>query len=41
MPHYYKEEKMAKFMRHWNHRLGLEALKIEHVVKYGTTPTEK
>lgn len=28
-PHFYKPEKLEKFLRHWNHRLGLEALKAK------------
>ena len=26
-PHFYQPEKIEKFLRHWQHRLGLEALK--------------
>jgi hypothetical protein len=31
---------MERFYRHWNHRLGLETLKMEHATKYGLTPSE-
>jgi hypothetical protein len=41
MPAWYKKEKLEKFYRHWDHRLGLETLKIQHVMKYGPTPNEK
>lgn len=27
-PHFFKQEKMEKFHRHWQHRLGLEAIKM-------------
>jgi hypothetical protein len=37
---FYKSEKMAKFFRHWEHRLGLESLKLLHTAKYGANPTE-
>jgi len=30
MPAWYKKDKMERFYRHWNHRLGLETLKMEH-----------
>jgi len=39
MPAWYKPEKMPKFYRHWDHRLGLQSLHIKHAVKYGATPT--
>ena len=39
MPHFHKAEKLEKFERHWQHRLGLEALKKEHVERF-PTPTE-
>jgi hypothetical protein len=32
---------MPKFYRHWSHRLGLEALKIDHALKVGNNPTEQ
>jgi hypothetical protein len=32
MPHFYKHEKLPKFYRHWSHRLGLESMKIKHVL---------
>jgi hypothetical protein len=41
MPHYYKREKLEKFYRHWNHRLGLESLKAKHARLYGSLPSEK
>ena len=41
MPHYYKRDKIPKFQRHWNHRIGLEVLKINHVLKYGNNATEE
>jgi hypothetical protein len=31
-PSFFKEEKMAKFKRHWEHRLGLETLKIRQAI---------
>lgn len=31
---------MPKFYRHWGHRLGLESLKIQQAMKYGSNPTE-
>lgn len=40
-PHFYKKEKMPKFYRHWSHRLGLEALKIDQALKYGNSPTDQ
>lgn len=40
-PHFYKPEKMEKFHRHWQHRIGLEALKMKHVAQYGAFPTEE
>jgi len=40
-PAFYKREKMPKFMRHWSHRAGLEALKITQAMKYGRTPDQK
>lgn len=39
-PHFYKAEKMPKFYRHWSHRLGLEALKINHALAVGGSPTD-
>jgi len=41
MPHFYKREKLEKFERHWQHRLGLETLKMKHAVNFGYTPTEQ
>lgn len=41
MPHHFKREKLEKFYRHWNHRLGLEILKMQQVRKYGLHPNEK
>lgn len=41
MPHFYKKEKLEKFYRHWNHRLGLESLKIKHAQQFGSLPNEK
>lgn len=38
-PHYYKEEKLVKFYRQWDHRKGLEALKMKHAMQYGKAPT--
>jgi hypothetical protein len=38
MPAWYKQEKLEKFNRHWIHRLGLEALKLQHLVRYGKRP---
>lgn len=32
---------MEKFHRHWNHRLGLETLKMKHARAFGSTPNEK
>lgn len=29
-PCFYKEEKLEKFFRQWNHRLGLEIIKMKH-----------
>jgi hypothetical protein len=40
-PHFYKEEKMKKFFRHWTHRQGLETLKAKHAAMYGPNPDEK
>lgn len=40
-PHFFKREKMDKLMRHWDHRKGLEALKMKHAVVYGRFPTEQ
>jgi hypothetical protein len=40
MPAFYKREKMDKFYRQWNTRLGLEILKIQQSNKYGLFPTE-
>lgn len=37
---FYKGEKMDKFFRHWDHRLGLESLKLLHIAKYGPYPSE-
>jgi len=31
---------MPKFYRHWNHRIGLEVLKINHAMTYGPNATE-
>lgn len=39
MPHFYKREKMEKFYRHWQHRLGLEDLKKGIVHDFGINPT--
>jgi len=39
MPAFYKREKMDKFYRQWNSRLGLETLKIQQMNKYGLFPT--
>ena len=41
MPAWYKKDKMNKFYRHWNHRLGLEMIKMDHIRKFGSNPTEK
>ena len=40
-PHYYKEDKLPKFNRHWDHRKGLETLKMKHALVYGSLPTEQ
>ena len=40
-PAFYKAEKMPKFYRHWSHRLGLEALKIDHALKVGQNPSDE
>ena len=40
-PHFYKAEKMPKFYRHWSHRLGLEALKINQANKYGVNASDE
>ena len=40
-PHFYKADKMPKFYRHWNHRIGLESLKVTHAIKYGKDATDK
>jgi hypothetical protein len=40
MPHFYKREKMVKFYRQWNHRRGLELIKMRHAKKYGLYPTQ-
>lgn len=37
---FHKREKLPKFYRHWQHRLGLEALKMEHGLKFGNQPTD-
>lgn len=34
MPSFFKEEKLPKFYRHWNHRLGLEILKIKQAMEH-------
>ena len=39
MPAWYKPEKMPKFFRHWDHRLGLQSLHIKHAMRYGADPT--
>jgi len=41
MPAWFKREKMPKFFRHWDHRLGLEAIKIRHALSYGNNPTDQ
>jgi len=41
MPHFFKEEKIAKFNRHWMHRLGLEVIKIDHVRRFGYNPGQE
>lgn len=38
-PHFFKPEKVAKFNRHWNHKIGLENLKMKHAILYGANPT--
>ena len=38
-PAWFNRDKMAKFNRHWSHRLGLETLKIKHAGQYGPHPT--
>ena len=40
-PHFYKAEKMPKFYRHWSHRLGLETLKVNQALKFGSNPTDQ
>ena len=40
MPAFYKREKMEKFYRQWNHRRGLELIKIRQAKKYGSFPTK-
>jgi hypothetical protein len=40
-PHFYKADKMPKFYRHWDHRRGLEALKVSHAIKYGPNSTDQ
>jgi len=40
MPHFYKQDKLEKFDRHWDHRLGLETLKKLHVLRFGRNPSE-
>lgn len=32
-PHFYQPEKIEKFLRHWQHRLGLEALKARQAME--------
>ena len=32
---------MEKFYRHWNHRYGLEMVKMNHSKKYGTNPSRQ
>ena len=38
-PHFFKPEKLAKFNRHWEHKKGLEALKMKQALLYGENPT--
>jgi len=38
-PHFFKPEKVAKFNRHWNHKVGLENLKMKHAIVFGANPT--
>jgi len=38
-PTFYKEDKIIKFNRQWNHRLGLETLKMKHALTYPQRPT--
>ena len=40
MPAFYKREKMVKFYRQWNHRRGLELIKIRQAKQYGSFPTK-
>lgn len=40
-PHFYKDEKIPKFMRHWDHRKGLETLKMKHALQFGRNPTDQ
>lgn len=40
-PHFFKPEKIEKFNRHWQHKLGLENLKMKHAVLYGANPSEQ
>jgi len=39
-PHFFKEEKLVTFYRQWEHRKGLEALKMKHAMQYGGNPTD-
>lgn len=40
-PHYFKHDKMPKFQRHWQHRLGLEVIKMNHALTYGPNASDK
>jgi hypothetical protein len=37
---FHKRDKLPKFYRHWQHRLGLEHLKMEQAMKFGNQPTD-
>lgn len=40
MPHYFKQEKLEKFHRHWAHRLGLETIKMKQAAEHHGWPSE-
>lgn len=40
MPAWYKREKMDKFYRQWDSRIGLEIIKIRQMNRYGLFPSE-
>lgn len=36
-PVFYRDDKYAKFFKHWGHRLGLEQIKMRHVIQGSAT----